>query len=96
MFYARRLLLPKKVILCCSFSLRFSSTVAAFEKYPARYSAKLNAKQLILNVRVTGGEAKAVALHLKRGKMLVRDRVTALLDPGTSFLELSPLADEAK
>ena len=38
-----------------------------------------------------GGEA-ARARHLGRGKLLPRDRVDALLDPGTPFLELSPLA----
>ena len=30
--------------------------------------------------------------HTARGKLLPRDRVDALLDPGTPFLELSPLA----
>ena len=39
-----------------------------------------------------GGTPKAQDKHLARGKMLVRDRVTALVDPGTPFLELSPLA----
>lgn len=39
-----------------------------------------------------GGPQKAKDKHLTRGKMLPRDRVTALIDPGTSFLELSPLA----
>lgn len=39
-----------------------------------------------------GGPAKALEKHLARNKMLPRDRVTALIDPGTSFLELSPLA----
>ncbi len=39
-----------------------------------------------------GGSEKARELHLSRGKMLVRDRVDALLDPGSPFLELSPLA----
>jgi 3-methylcrotonyl-CoA carboxylase beta subunit len=38
-----------------------------------------------------GGEA-ARAKHTKRGKLLPRDRVQMLLDPGTPFLELSPLA----
>ena len=38
-----------------------------------------------------GGEA-ARAKHVKRGKLLPRDRVQMLLDPGTPFLELSPLA----
>ncbi len=41
-----------------------------------------------------GGPAKAREKHLARNKMLPRDRVAALIDPGTSFLELSALAGE--
>ena len=41
--------------------------------------------------RLGGGE-KARARHTARGKLLPRDRVDALLDPGSPFLELSPLA----
>ena len=39
-----------------------------------------------------GGGAAAREKHLARGKMLPRERVARLLDPGTPFLELSPLA----
>ena len=39
-----------------------------------------------------GGDDKARARHTGRGKLLPRDRVQALLDPDTPFLELSPLA----
>ncbi|MCD4532946.1 methylcrotonoyl-CoA carboxylase [Nocardioides sp. cx-169] len=39
-----------------------------------------------------GGSESARAKHTGRGKLLVRDRVDALLDPGSPFLELSPLA----
>ncbi|MBB3663956.1 MULTISPECIES: carboxyl transferase domain-containing protein [Prauserella salsuginis group] len=39
-----------------------------------------------------GGAEKARARHVERGKLLPRDRVDALLDPGSAFLELSPLA----
>ncbi|KAL6725755.1 hypothetical protein Aduo_007786 [Ancylostoma duodenale] len=39
-----------------------------------------------------GGGEKARALHRSRGKMLARERINALIDPGTSFLELSQLA----
>ncbi len=35
---------------------------------------------------------RALALQRERGKLLVRDRVEAILDPDTPFLELSPLA----
>src|ERR1700739_3940790 len=38
-----------------------------------------------------GGEASR-ARHTSRGKMLARQRVDLLVDPGTAFLELSPLA----
>ncbi|MUV14346.1 carboxyl transferase domain-containing protein [Noviluteimonas gilva] len=41
-----------------------------------------------------GGGAKARDKHTERGKLLVRDRITALLDPGSPFLEIAPLAAE--
>ncbi|MBS0427961.1 MAG: methylcrotonoyl-CoA carboxylase [Proteobacteria bacterium] len=39
-----------------------------------------------------GGGDAARAKHTARGKLLPRERVNQLLDPGTPFLELSPLA----
>ena len=39
-----------------------------------------------------GGGEEARARHVARGKLLPRERVDLLLDPGTPFLELSPLA----
>src|SRR6266478_2013262 len=39
-----------------------------------------------------GGGAEARRRHLSRGKLLPRERVRALLDPGSPFLELSQLA----
>ncbi|MGA9346317.1 MAG: carboxyl transferase domain-containing protein [Nocardioidaceae bacterium] len=39
-----------------------------------------------------GGSDAARAKHVARGKLLVRERVDRLLDPGSPFLELSPLA----
>jgi 3-methylcrotonyl-CoA carboxylase beta subunit len=39
-----------------------------------------------------GGGEKARAKHLARDKLLPRERIRALLDPGSPFLELSPLA----
>jgi 3-methylcrotonyl-CoA carboxylase beta subunit len=41
---------------------------------------------------VRGGSEDARAKHLARGKLLARDRVDGLLDPGAGFLELSQLA----
>jgi 3-methylcrotonyl-CoA carboxylase beta subunit len=39
-----------------------------------------------------GGSEKAREKHHERGKLLARERVDRLLDPGSPFLELSPLA----
>ena len=39
-----------------------------------------------------GGPARARERHVARGKLLPRDRVMNLIDPGSPFLELSPLA----
>jgi 3-methylcrotonyl-CoA carboxylase beta subunit len=39
-----------------------------------------------------GGDEKARERHVSRGKLLPRERLEALLDPGTPFLELSQLA----
>jgi acetyl-CoA carboxylase carboxyltransferase component len=39
-----------------------------------------------------GGPPEARERHKARGKLLPRERVERLLDPGTAFLELSPLA----
>jgi acyl-CoA carboxylase subunit beta len=41
---------------------------------------------------VAGGGEKYVKRHHDRGKLLVRERIELLLDPGSHFLELSPLA----
>ncbi|HWU49900.1 MAG TPA: carboxyl transferase domain-containing protein [Asticcacaulis sp.] len=39
-----------------------------------------------------GGSASARQKHVARGKLLPRDRITGLLDPGSPFLEFSALA----
>ena len=39
-----------------------------------------------------GGPERLRIRHRERGKHLVRDRIDRMIDPGTAFLELSPLA----
>jgi len=39
-----------------------------------------------------GGSERARKKHLDRGKLLPRERVERLLDPGSPFLELSQMA----
>jgi 3-methylcrotonyl-CoA carboxylase beta subunit len=51
--------------------------------------ADLRAK---LDAAMRGGSEEARVRHVARGKLLARERVNLLLDPGTPFLELSPLA----
>lgn len=48
-------------------------------------------KQKVAEIRLGGGEERQ-ARHVSRGKLLVRDRIDRLIDPGTAFLELSQLA----
>lgn len=52
-------------------------------------AAELRAR--LAQVRQGGGE-KAQTRHAEQGKLFVRDRIDRLLDPGSPFLELSPLA----
>ena len=48
-------------------------------------------RKLIAKVELGGGE-KARERHIARGKLLPRQRVDLLLDPGAPFLEFSQLA----
>lgn len=50
-----------------------------------------NLRALLGRISEGGGE-KAQQRHLSRGKLLVRDRINALLDPGSAFVEIAPLA----
>ncbi len=63
----------------------FKANVAAHEELLGDLRAQLE------RVAAGGGE-KARDRHVSRGKLLPRDRVDHLLDPGAPFLELSPLA----
>lgn len=48
--------------------------------------------QHIVQTIAKGGDEKAQQRHLKHGKLLPRDRLAHLIDPGSPFLELSQLA----
>ncbi|MFD9814740.1 carboxyl transferase domain-containing protein [Streptomyces sp. NPDC059080] len=58
---------------------------AAHRALTAQLREKLAAARL-------GGGERARARHTARGKLLPRERVDALLDPGSPFLEIAPLA----
>ena len=48
-------------------------------------------RERLAEVRRGGGD-KAIERHREQGKLPVRERIDRLLDPGSPFLELSPLA----
>jgi 3-methylcrotonyl-CoA carboxylase beta subunit len=71
---------------------RINTRDAAFETNRAHMQEQVDdLKNLVTRLRQGGGE-KAQQRHVSRGKLLPRDRLNALLDPGSPFLELSQLA----
>ena len=54
--------------------------------------ADLRERQAAVAARGAGGDDRSIARHRERGKLPVRERIERLLDPGSAFLELSPLA----
>ncbi len=58
----------------------------------AAMQAQLAAYELELTKATAGGGPAYVDRHRARGKMLARERIEAMLDPASPFLELSPLA----
>ena len=66
-------------------SPEFARNAAAMKALVEDFRAKLE------QVR-QGGSEDARAKHVARGKLLARERIDLLIDPGTPFLELSALA----
>jgi acetyl-CoA carboxylase carboxyltransferase component len=52
----------------------------------------LRARQTAVAGRGAGGDDRSIERHRERGKLPVRERIDRLIDPGSAFLELSPLA----
>ena len=53
---------------------------------------ELRARTAAVADRGAGGDDRSIARHRERGKLPVRERIDRLIDPGSAFLELSPLA----
>ena len=68
---------------------------ADFMANAAALQAAVDDLRLQLKKSAAGGGEKARAKHVARGKLPPRERVQMLLDPGTPFLELAPLAAHA-
>ncbi|WP_422028255.1 carboxyl transferase domain-containing protein [Pyruvatibacter mobilis] len=72
---------------------------SAIQPKSSAFTANAAAMQALLDDLATktqaaslGGSERSRERHVSRGKLLPRERVARLLDPGTPFLELSPLA----
>ncbi|MCY1651665.1 methylcrotonoyl-CoA carboxylase [Streptomyces sp. SL203] len=66
----------------------------AWQANEAAHHALAEELRTRLDTARLGGGEKARARHVARGKLLPRERVDTLLDPGSPFLELAPLAAE--
>src|SRR5262249_46252831 len=63
-----------------------------FERRRARMQALSNELRARTAEVAAGGGTRAVERHRSRGKLLARERIDRLLDPGTAFLEFGALA----
>jgi acetyl-CoA carboxylase carboxyltransferase component len=63
-----------------------------FERRRARMQALVDELRARTAEVARGGGERAIERHRSRGKLLARERVDRLVDPGTAFLELGALA----
>lgn len=71
---------------------RVDTRSEAFTANREHYEGLLKTLRARVGQAILGGHEKLRARHHERGKILVRDRIDLLIDPGSPFLELSPLA----
>ena len=71
---------------------KLDSRSPEFQANAAQLRAAVDDLQAQMAKVAQGGGEKARSKHTERGKLLPRERIRALLDPGSPFLELSPLA----
>lgn len=73
---------------------KIKSSSEEFQKNAASMQALVDELMQKVEQVQQGGEEKTRQAHLSRGKLLPRDRINQLLDPGSPFLEISQLAAE--
>ena len=71
---------------------RINTRTEEFSANAEHLQAQVDDLKARLETIKEGGGEKARERHISRGKLLPRDRVAALIDPGSPFLELSQLA----
>ena len=75
-----------------AFKSRLKPDSDDFKAAAAQMRAQVDDLRQKLATASQGGDAASRERHTARGKLLVRDRIKALLDAGSPWLELSPLA----
>ena len=71
---------------------RINTRSADYLENARAMQAQVDDLQRHLAATALGGPEEARAKHVARGKLLPRERVELLIDPGTPFLEFSPMA----
>lgn len=71
---------------------KIDTTNAAYQENFAAMSTVVKELKEKISTIVEGGTEKARHRHLKQNKLLPRERINLLIDPDTSFLELSAMA----
>ena len=71
---------------------QIQTTSPEFQSNKAHFLDEIRRLHQRLAQSKAGGGERAVALHQARHKLLARERIDALVDPGAPFLEFSPLA----
>src|SRR5690606_30066614 len=71
---------------------RVMTDTPEFAANAAFHRRNCDALQELVATLALGGDENSRQRHVKRGKLLPRERVEALLDTGTAFLEFSQLA----
>jgi 3-methylcrotonyl-CoA carboxylase beta subunit len=72
-----------------------SSISVNSESFKSNYRANIDALNVCKEISTKiskGGPEKSRERHVARGKMLPRDRISNLLDPGSPFLEIGATA----
>lgn len=75
-----------------NFQSKVNSRDKSFQQNQQANQALASKLSSLLDEVAQGGTEKAQSLHLKRGKLLPRQRISTLLDRDSTFLEFSPLA----
>ena len=71
---------------------KLSPTTPDFATNAARMAALVAEFGALAETTIRGGDEKSRARHVARGKLLPRERITRLLDPGSPFLEIGLFA----